>query len=423
MDTTTGPARRHRRSAGAGRLTVLLVAGTMLAGCASFPDSSPTVTVQPSLSPVMPSVISPSEPGASPSEPSASPSSSARATSSPTGHTPSSPTSGSTATTPADPCAPIDPAVVATCLDAPWGLAPLPDGTSALVGERTTGKVFRVARQTTKTLVATIGGIDAAGDGGLLGIALSPYYTEDGLIYAYVTTATDNRIVRFAPGQKPKPILTGIPKGSSHNGGPIAFGSDDLLYVATGDAGDAAAAAAKDSLAGKVLRVDTFGKPAKGNPGGSAVYASGLTDPTGICAVPGGAIAVLDHRPAADLLLPVAAGRDYRTPAPGDALWTYQPGDGGGVDCAVSAGYLLASSLTAAKITAVELLPSGGFTGSPQDLVEGRYGRLLSLTTGAQDVVWATTSNKDGHGKPIPSDDRVIVLPAAAGGGGGGGPD
>jgi hypothetical protein len=403
-------------------LTTLLLTGVLLAGCASFPDSSPTVSAQPSLSPVMPSVIPPSQPSGSPG--SSAPTTGPRTSpASPSPSSPSAPTSGSTATTPADPCAPTDPAVVATCLNAPWGLAPLPDGVSALVGERTTGKVFRVAKQTTKTLITTIDGIDAAGDGGLLGIALSPYYAEDGLIYAYVTTATDNRVVRFAPGQKPKPILTGIPKGRAHNGGPIAFGADDLLYVATGDAGDATAAAARGSLAGKVLRVDTFGKPAKGNPGGSAVYASGLTDPTGICPVPGGRIAVVDHRPAADLLLPVVSGRDYRTPAPGDALWTYQPGDGGGVDCTVSAGYLLATSLTAAKITAVQFAPSGGFTGSPQDLLTGRYGRLLSLISGAQDVVWATTSNKDGHGKPIPSDDRVIMLPAAAGGGGGGGPD
>ncbi len=272
-----------------------------------------------------------------------------------------------------------------------------------------------------KALVTTIAGVDAKGDGGLLGIALSPYYGEDGLIYAYVTTSTDNRIVRFAPGQKPKAILTGIPKGKVHNGGPIAFGTDNFLYVATGDAGNAKAAAAPTSLAGKVLRVDTFGKPAAGNPDKTAVYAAGLTDPTGICPLTGSSMGVLDHRASSDLLLTLKAGQDYTTPVSGDALWTYQPGDGGGVDCAISAGFLLATSLDAAKITGVQLAPTGGFTGSPEDLIKGKYGRLLTLITGAQDLVWATTSNKDGHGKPIPSDDRVIVLPAAAGGGGGGG--
>lgn len=297
----------------------------------------------------------------------------------------------------------------------------MPDGTSALVGERTTGKVYRVGIGMEKTLVATIAGVDADGDGGLLGIALSPYYAEDGLIYAYVTTNTDNRIVRFAPGQKPKAIFTGIPKGATHNGGPIAFGADNFLYIATGDAGDAEAAAAQTSLAGKVLRIDTFGKPATGNPDKSAVYASGLSDPTGICPLIGSSMGVLDHRASSDLLLTVKAGKDYTKPVSGDAFWTYQPGDGGGVDCAISGGYLLATSLDATKITGVQLAPSGGFTGSPEDLVKGKYGRLLSLITGAQEMVWATTSNKDGHGKPISSDDRVLILPAAAGGGGGGG--
>ena len=405
-----------------------LVAG-LVAGCASFPDSAASFTVQPSLSPVQPSVVVPSPPTPpSPSRPPAS------TTTTPTTGSPSSPStppesapptatspSDPTSTAPTNPCAPTDPAVVATCLAAPWGLAPLPDGTSALVGERTTGKIWQVGIQQPQSVVATIDGIDASGDGGLLGIALSPYYPEDGLVYAYVTTKDDNRILRFAPGQTPKAILTGIPKGTTHNGGPLVFGSDDLLYVATGDAGNARAAAAPTSLAGKVLRLDTFGKPATGNPGGTAVYARGFSDPTGICPLPDGRVAVLDHRPTADLLLPVTSGTDFTTPASGAALWTYQPGDGGASDCTVSAGYLLATSLDATKITSIQMTTTGSFTGSPQDLVKGAYGRLLSAVTGARDLVWATTSNKDGHGSPVSSDDRVIVLPAAAGGGGGGG--
>ena len=102
--------------------------------------------------------------------------------------------------------------MIATCLAAPWGLAPLPDGESALVGERTTGRILQVAAGTEPALVAQIDGIDASGDGGLLGLALSPSYDEDGLIYAYVTTDTDNRILRIARGDTPKAIFTGIPK-------------------------------------------------------------------------------------------------------------------------------------------------------------------------------------------------------------------
>ena len=144
--------------------------------------------------------------------------------------------------------------MIAACLTAPTGLAPLPDGTSALVGERTTGRILKVAAGTKPVVVTTISGIDAKGGGGLLGVAVSPSYVEDGLIYAYVTTSTDNRVIRIAPGDVPKPILTGIPKGPSNNGGGLAFTPDGVLYIGTGNAGSPAKAANPASLAGKLLR-------------------------------------------------------------------------------------------------------------------------------------------------------------------------
>ncbi|MFC5112312.1 hypothetical protein [Kibdelosporangium philippinense] len=41
--------------------------------------------------------------------------------------------------------------------------------------------------------------VDGTTDGGLTWVALSPTYTEDQLIYAYITTPTDNRVVRSSP--------------------------------------------------------------------------------------------------------------------------------------------------------------------------------------------------------------------------------
>lgn len=393
---------RRARLAGATLSCVLL-----LASCATFPDSQPSFTVQPSLTPNEVQVQTPTPSGSTPASTPAS------ANQPPQSSEPAVP----------DPCAPTDPAVVATCLHAPWGLAPLPDGSSALVGERTTGKIFKVAQGAPPVLVATVDGIDPAGSGGLLGIALSPYYLQDDLIYAYVTTDTDNRILRIAPGDNPKAIFTGIPKGDAHNGGPIQFGPDNMLYVATGDAGHPADAANPTSLAGKVLRLDGFGKPAASNPTEhSPVYAAGFTDPTGMCVLPGGGVGTLDHRPTTDLLIPVRAGKNYSTIGSGDALWTYQPGDGGATDCTVSDNFLISSSLTNKQLSSVAMTGTGGFSGSPQALVPDKYGRLLTVTTGAGGLVWFTTSNKDGHGTPIPSDDRVVVLPSA-GGEGGNGPD
>ncbi len=468
--TTGRPSGTTRR----GRLLAVPVAVLLtLAGCADFSVEPPTETVQPSLSPA---AMHPQDDGGFPipTTPSLPP--------------PTDQTSQSGETTPTDPCKPADATIIAACLDAPWGLAVLPGGASALVGERTSGKILMVAPQADPRLIATVEGIDATGDGGLLGLALSPHFSEDSLIYVYVTTATDNRILRIAPGDTPKAIFTGIPKGTEHNGGRIAFGADGYLYIAAGDAGTVGAGQDSASLAGKVLRIDEFGKPVPqgadvttpttgsspdpgvvptspvptspptagpttgsttgagatagtsadtaapttgSSPGtplptGSesagadsvkAIYASGLVNPTGMCVLVSGGVAVLDRVAAADVLTAVTSGADLGTAAP---VWSFELVDGGGVDCAENESMLAATSLDQKLVTALTLDSRGGFSGQPQKLAKDTYGRLLSLEAGTQGVFWATTSNKDGLGKPQPRDDMVIVIPTSGGGGGGG---
>ena len=396
---------RHRRRSAALGLSFSLV---LLAGCANVSAQTPTYSPQPSLTPaeVTPVVPTPALPGVTPS------------VSSPSGSP--SPSSTPQSSKPADPCVPADPAVIAACLSAPWGLVPLADGTSALVGERTTGRILKAVYQQKPVVVTTIPNVVSAGDGGLLGLAISPTYAEDGLIYAYVTTATDNRILRIAPNDKPKVLFSGIPKGSTHNGGPITF-VGNYLYVATGDTGQPAVAAQSTSLAGKVLRLDESGHPAGGNlTPGSPVYASGLTQPTGMCALPTGTLGVVDQRTGAALLLSVKAGKSYATPASGDALWTWKSADGGASDCAYDSGELVDTSLPLQRLTGIQLTAQGTFSGNPETLLDKTYGRLLTVESGPQDLFWMTTSNKDGQGKPIASDDRVIVLHNSAAGGGGG---
>ena len=54
--------------------------------------------------------------------------------------------------------------------------------------------------------VRPVGTVDEAspqGEAGLLGLAVSPTYDEDGLVYAYVSTAEDNRVVRMTLRRPP----------------------------------------------------------------------------------------------------------------------------------------------------------------------------------------------------------------------------
>ena len=317
-----------------------------------------------------------------------------------------------------------DPSVVATRLALPWGLALLPDGT-AIVGERTTGRIVRVRPEPDKPVepIMTIGGLDASGGGGLLGLALSPAYQEDRLVFAYVTTPTDNRVLRFELGGTPKPILTGIPRGQDSNGGRLAFGPDGNLYVGTGDTGRPALAADPTSLAGKVLRVTSFGTPAQGNPyGGSAVYAIGFHDVAGLCFDSRRQLFATDqgdgHHDEVDLVHP---GLNYGWPTtvgkagkPGltDAVVTFKSAESAVGGCGVISFGLFVATLDGARLWAVPLDGAGHPTGTPQPLLRDQYGRLRTVVPAPDGALWLTTSNKDGHGRPSPDDDRVVrILP------------
>lgn len=323
----------------------------------------------------------------------------------------------------------IDPNVVATHLTAPVGLALLPDG-SALVGERTTGRIVRVQPRPGRPVptVRTLHGLDTSGDGGLLDLALSPTFNEDGLVYAYVTTATDNRIVDFTLTGPVTPVMTGIPKGRTGNTGRIVFGGDGDLYIGTGDAGRPRLAGDPDSLAGKVLRVDPIGDPAPDNPRPSSpVFTTGHQAVDGLCALPqsrsvyevepgaagrrSGEINLLDG--GADYGWP----RPHRGAMPPSGRLPEQTGTPGG--CAFLGGRLWVTSLSHqellyAPVRVGLLVPSIGPFAS---VLEHRYGRLRTVVAAPDGALWLTTSNRDGHGHPVPRDERVIrYLPSLGGG-------
>ncbi|KZF04990.1 oxidoreductase [Rhodococcus sp. EPR-157] len=364
--------------------TVVAMTTVLVAGCARFDDSTASpFTPEPSFGAAE---IDPADPNAPP-----------------TSTTPNGPT------TPPGPCVDLDPNVIATCLDTTGGLVMLPDGASALVAERRTGRIVQVAQGRSPIEIARVN-VDASGDGGLLDLALSPSYTEDGLMYAYITTQSDNRVVRIAAGDTPKDVLTGIPKSAQGNRGALDFYNPRQLLVLTGDAGSPAAATDPTSLAGKLLRVESL-VPSQNGPA-PQVALSGIGTAGDVCIDPTGGIWVTDRTAVEDRLQRIDPLGAVISP-----VWTW-PDRPGVAGCGAGPG-AVAIALTNAKAMAVLVTDenTGAVTAAPSLLVQDRYGQLNGAAISPDGQIWAGTVNKNGE-TPGPNDDRVVKIPVPAGGGG-----
>ena len=139
--------------------------------------------------------------------------------------------------------------------------------------------------------------VDAAGERGLIGVALHPNFASNRFVYVYYTRinggARNNRVSRFiASGDvagSAEQVLVDLPNLSSatnHNGGAMHFGNDGKLYVAVGDNADSSKAPDLNQLFGKMLRFNDDGSIPGDNPfcttAGTlrcAIWARGLRNP------------------------------------------------------------------------------------------------------------------------------------------------
>lgn len=314
------------------------------------------------------------------------------------------------------------PSVVATGLEAPWGLAFLPDG-SALVGERNSGRVLRVGRGLAPRQVAQVAGVSAVGESGLLGLAVSPRYRADAHVYAYFTSAVDNRIVRFrlAAPQVQQPILTGLARASSHDGGRIAFGPDGMLYAGVGDAARPATAQDPGSRNGKILRLRPDGGVPWDNPvRGSLVYSLGHRNVQGLAWDWRGRLYATEFGASSwDEVNRVVPGGNYGWPVTEgtggdprfrDPIVTWRPAEASPSGAAIAGGRLYVAALRGTRLWVVPLDPAGG-AGTPTAELVGSYGRLRTVAVAPDGSLWVSTSNRDGRGAPAPGDDRILRFP------------
>ncbi|GAA2446755.1 PQQ-dependent sugar dehydrogenase [Streptomyces mauvecolor] len=315
-------------------------------------------------------------------------------------------------------------------LKSPWGIAPLPEG-GLLVGSRDDGSVLLVDAATgKKTAVGSVPGVDHQGEGGLLGLALSPSYASDHLLYAYFTTESDNRIARMIydpqrpEGQQlgaPDTILRGIPKGNNHNGGRIAFGPDRMLYAGTGETGERGLAQDKKSLGGKILRMTPDGQPAYGNPeADSLVYSYGHRNVQGLAWDAENRLWAAEFgQDTWDELNLIEPGKNYGWPVvegtgnkPGYvdpvAQWKTSQASPSGI--AFADGSVWIASLKGERLWRVPLDGTKPLA-EPEAFLTGQYGRLRTVLPAAgSGKLWLLTNNTDSRGRPKPGDDRILEL-------------
>jgi glucose/arabinose dehydrogenase len=317
---------------------------------------------------------------------------------------------------------------VATGLRIPWGLAFLPDGT-ALVTERGNSvptfdgngrggvdssgipRIMSVTSTGTVTEAQRLPEVDLRlGEGGLLGIAVSPDYATDKWVYVYYSATNDNRIARLHLGQPPEPIVTGIPVTGGdgaryHQGGRLAFGPDGMLYASVGETYfDSEIAQDRNSLGGKILRMTPEGRPAPGNPfPDSLVWTYGHRNVQGLAWDSKGRMyaSELGSKTYDEVNL-IEPGRNYGWPRvegfSTDALFTNPIATWTPTSIASPSGIaVLGDHLYVACLRGQSLYRLDLDGRNPRKLLS-TYGRLRTVTVAPDGSLWVTTSNRDQTG-------------------------
>lgn len=168
-----------------------------------------------------------------------------------------------------------------TGLQKPWGLAFLPDGSLLITEKPGRLRLFRNGQLSGP--IAGVPAVDGRGQGGLLGLALDPGFSANGLVYlSYAerrpdgTTNTAVARGRLVGGATPR--LEGVTtiwrqtpplESTLHYGGRLVFGRDGTLFVTTGERsiteGRMQAQRLNGTL-GKVVRINADGSIPKDNP-------------------------------------------------------------------------------------------------------------------------------------------------------------
>lgn len=314
-----------------------------------------------------------------------------------------------------------DQTTILTGLNTPWDIAFIGEN-EYLITERR-GNLLHVKGGTTTSI--KLPHPIPKGEGGLLGIALHPHFDHNNILYLYMNTSTGmNTVFRYEwidnSLKNELVIIKNIPGAIYHDGGRIEFGPDEKLYIATGDATQSKIAQDLKSLGGKILRINDDGTIPEDNPFGTAVWSYGHRNPQGLAWDHDGVLWETEHGRSGitsgyDELNVIEKGKNYGWPTiegsqtkAGMVVPTLHSGSD--YTWAPASALYYRNRIFFGGLKGEALYEYNLDTKEIKRHFEQDFGRIRTIRKGTDGMFYLLTSNRDGRGKPIVEDDRVIRL-------------
>lgn len=278
---------------------------------------------------------------------------------------------------------------------------------------------------------------------GLMGMAIAPSYSQTKHVFVCITYKTTqglkNKIMRFEDRgteiSNSQVIFDDIPAAQFHAGCRLLITPDEKLFITTGDATDQNLAQDKNSLAGKILRLNLDGTIPQDNPfPKSPIWTFGHRNPQGLAwDNVHNVLWSSEHGPST-----------FDGPAGGDEINLIEKGKNYGwpivshketKDGLVSPLITFTPALAPASLLYYnnDTLPFfknnlffGGLVGEGlyhlklnddirtkpelQKLKESSFGRVRNVVESPDGLIYFSTSNTDGRGKAQDGDDKIYRI-------------
>ncbi|WP_443936806.1 PQQ-dependent sugar dehydrogenase [Pedobacter sp. MW01-1-1] len=339
--------------------------------------------------------------------------------------------------------------VLADSLNVPWDICYGNDHSLWFVEQE--GLVSRIDLETgEQKRVLKIEDVWHKRTAGLLGLAVHPNLKEHPYVLMNYTVKRDstiyNKLVRYefdGDTLKNPKILLEVDGFTAHNGSRIAFGPDEKIYWATGDAHKGENAQNPKSLNGKILRINIDGTIPQDNPKPkSYVWASGFRNMQGLTFSDKGLLYTSEHGDAIeDEINLIEVGANYGWPViegmhdlPAEKefsakyntlepikSWTPVIAPAGithynSMKIGEWSNSLLLTTLKGKSLRVIKLSTDGKKAIDEEIFFEKYYGRLRDVCTDREGAVYLTTSNKDWNptpGFPLAGDDKILKISPA----------